>query len=220
MNVLVYGIDLVSIIFRSAFAHDTQTPTSGFMVWGSISYNLLSHLAFLQDKVNSACYNAQVVNPGFTISLTGRWCAFSAGQCISTYGCCDATCSSWPARFADLSPIEHMWDIKNLRYFFSRACHNHCRKSKGCKMLGTIYRRMAFGTLWPFAMGEYCLHCYHRGSLYIDVTISASLTMTCVIWSEFVFMYSYNDTLLVKAIFNIMNLSLKVLHFFRECILN
>ena len=37
--------------------------TSGFMVWGAISYNSRSHLVFLQGKVNSACYIAQVVNP-------------------------------------------------------------------------------------------------------------------------------------------------------------
>ena len=37
--------------------------TSGLMVWGSISYNSLSHLVFLQGKVNSVHYNAQVVNP-------------------------------------------------------------------------------------------------------------------------------------------------------------
>ena len=32
------------------------------MVWGAISYNL-SHLVFLQGKVNRARYIAQVVNP-------------------------------------------------------------------------------------------------------------------------------------------------------------
>ena len=38
-------------------------PTSGLMVRGAISYNLRSHLVFLQGKVNSAPYIAQVVNP-------------------------------------------------------------------------------------------------------------------------------------------------------------
>ena len=33
------------------------------MVWQSISYNSRSHLVFLQGKVNSAYYIAQVVNP-------------------------------------------------------------------------------------------------------------------------------------------------------------
>ena len=50
MNVHVYGINLVSLIFSSAFAHDI----SGFMVWGTISYNSRSHLVFLQGKVNIA----------------------------------------------------------------------------------------------------------------------------------------------------------------------
>ena len=38
-------------------------PTSGFMVWRAISYNSQPHLVFLEGKVNSAHYIAQVVNP-------------------------------------------------------------------------------------------------------------------------------------------------------------
>ena len=38
-------------------------PTSDFIVWRDISYNLLSHSVFLQNKVKNACYIAQVVNP-------------------------------------------------------------------------------------------------------------------------------------------------------------
>ena len=33
MNVHVYGEDLMSFMFLSSFAHDTQGPTSGVMVW-------------------------------------------------------------------------------------------------------------------------------------------------------------------------------------------
>ena len=62
MYVHEYDVDLVSAIVRSAFAHDTG-PTSGFMVWGTISYNSRLHLVFLQDKINTASYIAQVVNP-------------------------------------------------------------------------------------------------------------------------------------------------------------
>ena len=35
-------------------------PTSGFMVWGAISYNSWPHLVFLQGKLNSAYYIVQV----------------------------------------------------------------------------------------------------------------------------------------------------------------
>ena len=38
-------------------------PTSGSMVWGTISYNSRSHLVFFHGKVNSARYIAQVVIP-------------------------------------------------------------------------------------------------------------------------------------------------------------
>ena len=53
---------LVSVTFRSAFAHDTQAPPQASWC-GGISYNSRSHLVFLQDKVNIARYIAQVVNP-------------------------------------------------------------------------------------------------------------------------------------------------------------
>ena len=62
MDIPVYSIDLVSIIFWSAFTHYTG-HTSGFMVWGAISYNSWSYFVFLQGKVNCARYIAQVVNP-------------------------------------------------------------------------------------------------------------------------------------------------------------
>ena len=39
------------------------------MVWGAVSYNPRSHLVFLQDKINSACYIAQVVNPVLLLFL-------------------------------------------------------------------------------------------------------------------------------------------------------
>ena len=62
MDVDMYGVDLASVIFWSAFAHDTQAPPRASWCGRTISYNL-SHLLFLQGKVNSASYIAQVVNP-------------------------------------------------------------------------------------------------------------------------------------------------------------
>ena len=56
------GVDLVSVFFRSAFTHDTQAqPQASF--WGGISYNSRSDLLSLHDKVISARYIAQIVNP-------------------------------------------------------------------------------------------------------------------------------------------------------------
>ena len=62
IDVHVYSIDLVSINFRSAFAHDKQAPLLASW-WRAISYSLRSHLVFLQGKVNSAGYITQVGNP-------------------------------------------------------------------------------------------------------------------------------------------------------------
>ena len=63
IDVHVYGVDLVIVIFRSAFAHNTQTLPQASWNEEAICYNSLSHLVFLQGKVNSARYIAQVVNP-------------------------------------------------------------------------------------------------------------------------------------------------------------
>ena len=64
MDIYMYGVDLVSIIFWSAFAHDTQAPPqASWYGRGGISYNSWSHLVLLQSKVNKARYIAQVVNP-------------------------------------------------------------------------------------------------------------------------------------------------------------
>ena len=46
MNVHVYGVDLVSVIFRSAFAHDTQPHLRFHGMW-ALSYSSRSHLVFL-----------------------------------------------------------------------------------------------------------------------------------------------------------------------------
>ena len=62
LDVQMYGIDLVSVIFRSAFDHDTQAPSQASWCGGSISHNSRLLLVFLQVKVNSARYIAQVVN--------------------------------------------------------------------------------------------------------------------------------------------------------------
>ena len=62
IDIHTYGIDLVGIIF-GVHSPMTHGLTSGFMVWGAISYNLRSHSVFLQGKVNSTRYIAQVVKP-------------------------------------------------------------------------------------------------------------------------------------------------------------
>ena len=56
MDEYVYGVDVVSPIFRFAFAH--------FWLHGveAISYNSRSYLVFMQGKVNCARSISQVVN--------------------------------------------------------------------------------------------------------------------------------------------------------------
>ena len=110
--VFIGSLHLVSVIFQSAFAHDTQAPPQAS--WCGAIITARSHLVFLQDKVNSVRYIAQFVNPVLLSFLRQDVdVAFSAGQRTSTYGCCDAMCSPcgiqllpWPARTPDLSSIE------------------------------------------------------------------------------------------------------------------
>ena len=102
-------------------------PTSGFMVWGAISYNLQSHLVFLQGKVNSSRYNSQVINPVLLAFFDRKvMCFFSRTVHVHkqllrrnvhfvVYNNCP-----WPARSPDLSPIEHVWDMMKRELTLSR----------------------------------------------------------------------------------------------------
>ena len=63
MDIYVFGVDLVSVIFLSAFAQGTLATPQASWCEGTISYNSRSHLVFLKGKVNSSRYIAQVVNP-------------------------------------------------------------------------------------------------------------------------------------------------------------
>ena len=84
---------------------------------GSISYNSQSHLVFLQGKVNSADYIAQIANP---VLLPFTW---QAGDVLFQHDNAHPHMAAktqhaphgiqqlpWPARSPDLSPIEHVWD--------------------------------------------------------------------------------------------------------------
>ena len=62
MDVQMYGVDLVSVIFRSAFAHDTQAPPHASWCRGH-QLQVAVTFVFLQCKVNSVRHIAQVVNP-------------------------------------------------------------------------------------------------------------------------------------------------------------
>ena len=71
MDVYVYGVDLVSVIFRTAFVHDTQaTPQASWCGGTSVTTRG-------QGKVNSARYIAQVVNSVLPSLLQQMKCFFS-----------------------------------------------------------------------------------------------------------------------------------------------
>ena len=104
-----------------------------------------------------------------------------------------------PSRTPELSPIEHVWDTMKRELTLSPEpatilpnCYN------GCKMLGTIYRRMTFGTFKSVCMREYTPVLPPEGATMCScVTVSAPLTLTCMfhlVWICYI-IYSYNDKL-------------------------
>ena len=88
---------------------------TGFMVWGGISYNSRSHLVFLQGKVNSARYIAQIVNPvllpflrqevDVLFQLDNAHLHKTGATQRALLGVQHVP---WPSRTPDLSPIEHV----------------------------------------------------------------------------------------------------------------
>ena len=130
-------------------------------------------------------------------------------------GICDATCSSWcttvlaskiPRSLANWTRMGH---DEAGTYSFSGAGHNHCWIAiTGAWCLGQSIAGWHSAPLWPFAYDNTRLNCHqrrvHRAMMWL---------------SEFI-TYSLNDKLPVTSIFNTMNLSLRALHFFQQCIYN
>ena len=138
MDVHVYGVNLVSFIFRRAFAHDTG-PTSGFMTCRAISYNSRPHLVILQGKVNIARLLPQVVYPVILSFLRQEHVLFQHDS-----GCCDVTCSSWCTTTALASKIPRsLANLTRLGYdgnllFLQSLPQPLPNCNNGCKVLGTV----------------------------------------------------------------------------------
>ena len=82
------------------------------------------------------------------------------------------------ARTSDVSPIEHVWDMMKRELTLSPEPATTIAKLRnGCKMFGTIYRRMTFGTFMTVCMREYTPE---ETTLNIDVTVLAALTVEYV----------------------------------------
>ena len=172
-------------------------PTSGFMVWGTTGFNSLSHLVFLQGKVNSVRYIAQVVNPVLLPFLQHdnaypHMCAVM--QC-ALHGVQQLP---WQARLPDLSPIENVWVLMKWELtLFSRACHNHCRiVTTGAKCLGKCIAGCHLAPLWHLnARIHACIATRRSYTVYWCDCLGTSYCYVCFFWSEFVIIYSYNDKL-------------------------
>ena len=170
---------------------------------------------------------------------------FFPGCCSGVHHCSHnasilmCVCNMWPSRIWSTgvgmfhrsllkSAAQHRYIVSNMcsnplicpftfpqAYNATRFKWQNC--DNRCKMLGTIYRKMTFGTSMTV-----CMIAYTTGlppewaTLYIDLTIWASLTVTCMV--SFRLNLSYTPTVIVTSICYTMNASLRVLHFFQRCI--
>ena len=137
-------------------------PTSGFMVWGAISYNSRSHLVFPQDKVNSAPYTVQVVNPvlcqdGDVLYQEDNTCPHAATATQhALHGVTTTVLASKNLR--SLTNWTHMEHDEAGTYSFSGACHNQCQiVTMGARFLGQSIGWHS-APLWPFACENMCVH--------------------------------------------------------------
>ena len=179
---------------------------------------------FLRGKVNSVHYIAQIN----TVLLT--FLRSEGGLLFKQNNARPLTAAAMqralrgvhlrrrPARTPDLSSIEQVWYIMKWELFFLKGLSQPLRNcDNGCKMLGTIYCWMTFGTFKTVCIREYTTALPPEGegyTVYWCHCLRTPYYVMCFIWSEFVFIYSYNGKLSVTSIFNTINLSLKVLHFF------
>ena len=158
---------------------------------GFISYNSLSHLVFLQVKINSGRYIAQVVNAMLLIFFsTGGWRASSTGQRTSTH-------DVWLFGHPLLWHTFH-FPRRNVLLVVYNNCpgqqypqisrqlntfkNDHCRiATTRARCLGLSITWYYSSPLWPFAYENTPLRCRQRGdTLSINVTVWASLTVSCV----------------------------------------
>ena len=136
MDIHVYGIDLVSVIFRSAFAHDTQAPPQASWFEGPSR----SPLVFVQSKVNSVRYIAQVVNPmilsflrqedGVLFNRTTHIHIRLLRRKVQQL--------PWPARSPNLSLIEHigLWDMMKKEVTLSPEPLPNCENGYKTRCVG------------------------------------------------------------------------------------
>ena len=190
MDVHAYGVDLVSITFWGAFTHDTQVPPQASWCEGrGMSYNSQSHLVFLQGKVNSARYIAQIVNSmllpflqqegDVLFSMTTHFHVWLL-QCNMLFVVYNSPGQQDPQISHQLNKYGIWWS-RNL-LFLQSPPQPLLNCDIRCKILGIIYRRMTSAPLWPFACEKTCPHCHQRRVHCIDVTDWASLTVTCVLF--------------------------------------
>ena len=197
------------------------SPTSGFMMWGGrgISYNLRSHLVFLQGKVKSAHYIAQVVNPVLLLFLRqeGVWFFSRTTHVHIRLLWCNVlfvVYNNCPGQQDSQISLTNwnVWNMMKQNLLFLRSLPQPLPNCDNwCKMLGRIYRKMIFGIFMTVCMWEYMPALPPEGVHCVLMWLFGHplLWHVCFIWSEFI-IYSYNDKLSVTSIFNTMNLSLKV----------
>ena len=126
------------------------------MVRGSISYNSRSHLVFLQGKVNSARYIAYVNSVLLQFLRQEDSVFFSRTTQVHI----------WLLRCNVLFVVYNcssQQELMKRKFTLSLEPATTIAELQWVQeMLGTIYRRMTFGTR-PFACQNTCISCRQRG---------------------------------------------------------
>ena len=207
-------------------SHTTRRPYLRLHDVVAITYNSRSHLVYLQDKVNSARYITQVVNPVLLPFLRQEGdMLFQQDNAHPHMAAATQRALRgvqqlpWPARSPDLSPNEHVWDMVKWELTLSPEpaaiiAELRQRVQEARDDISQEDIRHLYGCL--NARIHACIDTRRDYTVYLCDYLGTPYCDMCFIWYEFI-IYSYNDKLLVVSIFYTM--FLRVLHFLRQCIL-
>ena len=165
----------------------TQRPHLRLHGVAAIGYNSRSHLVFLQDKINSAHYIAQVVNPRLLPFLRRECGVFSRTTHIHMQllrrNVLFVVSNKWTGQQAPRSLANwalNGYDEKGT-YSFSKVCHSHCRiATVGARCLGQSIAGWYSAPLWLLCARIHPCIAVRGGTLCIEVTVWIPLTVMCV----------------------------------------
>ncbi|GFX11868.1 transposable element Tcb2 transposase [Trichonephila clavipes] len=122
--VFVCGDPVVNASILPLLHSDTPLPTVGVMVWGVIAYNTRSPIVLIRGPMTAQSYVHDILQSHvlplmqrLTGAIFQQDNAWPHTARVSQDRLRSVTTLPWPARFSDLSPIEHIWDHLGIPRF-------------------------------------------------------------------------------------------------------